>query len=155
MPKLLVIFVCTGNVCRSPMAAYLLRARLGRRSPWRVASAGVNAVRGLPPSVEAVQALEEQGIDLAGHRSRPLDAASVDAAALLVVMTGAHRRQIESLYPAAREKTFLLKDFDDSASDVDVHDPIGMSLATYRHVRDEIEAALPGLVHFLEELDVA
>jgi len=146
-----LVFVCTGNVCRSPMAEYMLRRELGEDGGWRVKSAGVAAVHGLPASPEAVQALAEDGIDLSPHRSRPLDGDLVDEAAVVVVMTAAHRDQLVRLFPDAAGKVFLLKAFGHAAGDL--RDPMGLPVERYRDVRGEIAEALPELAAFLNELD--
>ena len=145
----ILTFVCTGNICRSPMAEYLLRSVLPAHSPWHVQSAGVFAGAGMAASRAAVDALYEKGIDLSPHRSQPLAREVIDASEVIVVMTAAHRDQIMMLYPEAAEKSFLLKSFGGGG---DVRDPIGLSNGIYRRVRDEIAACLPGLVAFLAQL---
>lgn len=148
-----LLFVCTGNVCRSPMAEYLLRGRLGSLPGWTVASAGLHAGPGMPASRFAVDVVRERGIDMRGHRSRELDREQVDASALIVVMTAAHSDLIRALYPDAAERVFLLRSFDPAARHEDVEDPIGGSLEQYRRIRDQIEAALPELIAFAERLE--
>lgn len=148
----ILLFVCTGNICRSPMAEYMMRKRLGPDSGWKVMSAGVSALEGAPATPAAVTALREIGVNGGGHRSRPLDRELVDAASVIVVMTAAHRERVESLYPDAKEKTFVLRSFDPTAGAVDIDDPIGMPGAVYAECRDSIESALPGLQEFLDRL---
>lgn len=145
----LIVFVCTGNVCRSPMAEYLLRAHSELESGWDVCSAGLAAGFGIPASREAVDVMREKEIDLSAHSSRPLSAELVSAAALIVVMTQDHMRLMESLYPDAMEKVRLLKSFDSKASRMDLRDPIGMTHDVYRATRNEIEQALPELIAYL------
>lgn len=149
MPTGLIVFVCTGNICRSPMAEYLLRAHPDLSLGWDVCSAGLAAIFGVPASHEAVAVMREKGIDLSSHSSRPLSNELVKVASLVVVMTRDHKRRMDALYPDAVDKTRLLKSFDRHARDEDLCDPIGMSYDVYRGVRKEIEKALPELVAYL------
>ena len=152
MARHLIVFVCTGNVCRSPMAEYLLRGRLDEGLDWRVASAGLSAVDGMPASRAAVTILAERHIDLGPHRSRSLGGDLVDAADLIVVMTASHRDQMRAMFPGSEGKVSLLKSFDPAAVNEDVLDPIGQPPDTYRMICREIAAALPGLVSYLKAL---
>jgi len=148
----LVLFVCTGNTCRSPMAEVLFRMALPRGSSWRAASAGLAACEGARASEPAIAALREAGGDLCAHRSRPVTAELVQASAAIVVMTGAHALQIHARFPDARDKLFLLRSFDpDSPAHSDVSDPFCGSLDEYRCCRDLIRRAMPGLVRFLTQ----
>lgn len=150
-----VAFVCTGNICRSPMAEYLLRHRLGRDSAWRVTSAGLSATEGQPASDEAVQVLRQRHINLRPHRSRPATREWIDAATLLVVMTRSHREHLQLVAPGCGSRVYLLKTFDPDAREADVHDPIGLPRHVYRKTCEEIEAALPGLIRYLQTFNPA
>lgn len=147
----LVVMVCTGNICRSPMAKYLLRHWFGTDSPWEVESAGVGAMGGQPASEQAVIALADKGIDATRHRSRLLDQGLVDAADFIVVMTDDHRRIVQQRFPGARDKVHLLKSFGSAGRGDDIEDPIGQSVDVYREVRDEMNAVMPDLVLHLHE----
>jgi glycine hydroxymethyltransferase len=143
-----VLFVCTGNVCRSPMAEGLFKKLLSGRDDIRVRSAGVSAGSGMPASQHAVQVLFGDGVDLADFRSQPVSEDLVREATYIFVMTRDHKRMIELLFPEASEKTYLLREFEPGAPDVP--DPIGLGRETYERCRDTLKKALPILLQFIE-----
>jgi glycine hydroxymethyltransferase len=148
-----VLFVCTGNICRSPIAEGLFRRLIGNRKDIEVASAGVHAVRGQPPSLYAVEVSAEEGTDISGLRSQPLTATLVDQATHIFAMTGAHLETIQTLFPQTAEKTFLLREFEEPGTTVwrDVPDPIGLGRDVYEHCARIIKNALPSVLAFVEQ----
>lgn len=152
-----VLFVCTGNICRSPIAEGLFRRLIGNRKDIEVASAGVHAVRGQPPSLYAVQVCEEEGVSISDLRSQPLTAALVDRATHIFAMTGAHLETIHMLFPQGAEKTFLLREFEEPGTTVwrDVPDPIGLGREVYEDCARTIKNALPSVLAFVEESELA
>jgi glycine hydroxymethyltransferase len=148
-----VLFVCTGNICRSPIAEGLFRRLIGNRKDIEVASAGVHAVRGQPPSLYAVEVCAEEAIDISDLRSEPLTLVLVDRATHIFAMTGAHLETIQTLFPQTAEKTFLLREFEEPGATVwrDVPDPIGLGREVYEDCARIIKNALPSVLAFVEQ----
>lgn len=131
-----LLLVCTGNTCRSPMAEVIARDLLPGGEGEVVHSAGVTAGAGAAASREAVEAAQELGLDLSGHRSQPLTAQAVAEADCILTMTGAHRDLVLRLTPEAADRTWLLDE------DRDIADPFGGTLADYRVTAEQIKTAL-------------
>src|SRR5205085_8762460 len=143
--------------CRSPIAEGLFRRLIGNRKDIEVASAGVHAVRGQPPSLYAVQVCEAEGVNISDQRSQPLTAELVDRATHIFAMTGTHLETIHMLFPHGAEKTFLLREFEEPGATCwrDVPDPIGMGRDVYNTCAETIKNALPSVLAFVEESEVA
>jgi glycine hydroxymethyltransferase len=143
-----VLFVCTGNICRSPMAHGLFADLVRGRRDIEVTSAGIGAVGGQPPSAHSVEVMAELGLDIRNIRSKPLMADLVRKADFIFVMTYGHLDSMLLLFPSAAEKTFLLREFETDlpVMEREVSDPIGQSRETYRECRDQIRSALPRLL---------
>ena len=133
------------------MAEGLLRNLLPADSGWEVSSAGVCAANGWPASEHSVEALREKGIDISNITSQTLTPQLIEEADLLITMTEGHRQAILAVAPESKGKVFLLKSFGIAQCAADINDPVGGSLDLYRHVRDEIDAALPDLILYMME----
>lgn len=139
------------------MAEGLFRALIGNRRDIEVASAGVHAVRGQPPSMHAVDVLKRAGIDISSHRSQPLTATLVNRATHIFAMTGSHLETLHMLFPDSAPKSYLLREFEESGTTVwrDVPDPIGMNRHAYDECASTIKNALPAVLAFVEQSDLA
>ncbi|MCL6581298.1 MAG: threonylcarbamoyl-AMP synthase [Firmicutes bacterium] len=159
----LILVVCTGNTCRSPLGAAILADRLRRRGAgvaYAVESAGTAAVSGLPASPEAVEVARERGLDLTAHRSRPVTPDLLARARLILTMTREHKETLVRLHPGVADRTFTFKgyagtagtgDRDSSGGDdaEDIRDPIGCGLEAYRRTADDIESVVDRVVERL------
>ncbi len=135
------------------MAEGLFKHAVRGRGDVKVMSAGVGAVDGQLASDHAVRALREIGLDISQHRSSHLTAKMVAEAEYIFGMTHSHVDAITLLYPQAAEKTFLLREFDDTldAYENDISDPIGGSLEVYRNCRDQIEQGIASMLNFVDQ----
>ncbi|MFQ5947516.1 MAG: low molecular weight protein arginine phosphatase [Acidimicrobiia bacterium] len=139
-----VLFVCSGNICRSPMAERIARVRVAaalgvtaQELPLDFASAGTFARIGLPATGQSMLAAGEVGVDLSGHWSRPVDEEMVRRADRVYGLTRGHVRDVVALAPGSAEKVELL-----DADGADIEDPYGADLQAYRTVRDRIATAV-------------
>lgn len=133
------------------MAEGLFERMTAERADLRVLSAGVSTYPGQPPSAHAVEVLEELGVDISQHRSKPISEKVVEEADWIIAMTRSHLDSIIYLFPRAAEKVYLLREFEPAATSLDVADPIGMGLEAYRAAREIIRHSLPGLMQFIDQ----
>jgi protein-tyrosine-phosphatase len=106
-----VLYVCTGNVCRSPVAELIMRAWAAPRSGLSVSSAGIQALVGHPIDHGSAKALRQLGIDPSTHRARQLEPGMVSDADLVLTAETTHRDRVMTAVPRAFRRTFTLKEF--------------------------------------------
>lgn len=144
-----ILFVCTGNTCRSSMAEAILKHRIKNNgeefSDVTVSSAGVSAYPGDSASPNAVKALAEMGIDLAGHSASLLTEDMIKNADLILTMTEGHKRMVLVMDPSSSDKVWTLKEFVGIRGNIDILDPYGMDLNTYKKSAAEIKELIDAL----------
>jgi protein-tyrosine-phosphatase len=139
-----ILFICTGNTCRSPMAAALfnrLAAREGSGCGFSASSAGLSAFEGEPASTNAVLAIKEYGCDLSVHRAHGLVPEDMQEAFLILTLSVGHKQYINSRFSGTYRNVYALKEYVYGISE-DVKDPFGSSLEVYRQCAEEIAEAV-------------
>ncbi len=149
-----ILFVCTGNTCRSSMAEAMLKSMLeGTALDIKVTSAGTAVFRQDGAAKHAVEIMKERKIDLSDHVSKPVGLEEIRQADLILTMTRVHKRAILEMAPEFEDKVFTLKEYVDgdlheteSGHHLDIADPFGGTAQCYRACAAEIHEALEKLV---------
>ena len=136
-----VLFVCTANICRSPMAMAILRSIVGGRAEkWRIESAGTWAIEGMPSDPKTQNVLSERGLDIRSHRSRAVSKDLVNSFDLILTMEQGHQEALQIEFPSAAEHIYMLSELIGLRQNIG--DPIGGTIADFQKTADEIEHLL-------------
>jgi protein-tyrosine-phosphatase len=136
-----ILFVCAANICRSPMAMGLMTKQIARSSDeWRIESAGVWADVGYPAARNTLQVLENRGIDISNHRSRPVTLELIRDFNLILVMERNHKEAMRAAFPQFADRIFILSEM--IGPETDIIDPIGGPLVDFEDTAQEIENML-------------
>ena len=147
-----ILFVCSGNTCRSPMAAYLgafIKEKQYPKSDFCFDSAGIATSDGYPATENAIAALAEWRIDCSGHRSKRFQSYMVDLADYIICMTAMHKAALIHDYPEAAEKIIVIGEL--SGSGRDIPDPYMGSLELYCRTRDVLAEEIRMILEKLAE----
>lgn len=136
-----VMFICTGNICRSAMAHKMLEKKAKEENKdIEVYSCGVFAEDGDVPTYEGIDVMREYGIDLSKHRATNIRNSNIKDMDVILCATNSHKNNVISMYPELKEKVYTMKEYAGyDKKDIDIKDPWGYGIATYRMCAAEIE----------------
>ena len=134
-----ILFVCTGNTCRSPMAEGFLKYLLQNQTNINISSAGTSAILNEPANQSAITVMNEINIDISNYQSKPITLELLEYTNLILAMTNHHRETIIYHFPSIMEYSFLLSDYASNGKiKREISDPYGGTLEIYRNAREEI-----------------
>ena len=148
-----IMFICTGNICRSAMAHWLLLKKLEEkgRTDINVYSSGIYAQTGDGPTYEAIEAMKEYDVDLKPHRATNIRQSNIKEMDLILCATNSHKIAVLDLYPELKEKIFTLKEYvgykKENHNAINLDDPWGYGEDIYRHCASEINECLDLLLN--------
>lgn len=138
-----ILFICTGNTCRSPMTQYLFANVLQKQANNRLKSiklksAGLFAQEGQPATPEAIEVMLKEGLDLTSHRSTQVDGGMIEDADLIITMTSSQKAQLTRSFPYKKDKIFTLGEMA-GYEDFELFDPFGQGLPEYIKTLEQIK----------------
>lgn len=139
-----IMFVCTGNTCRSPMAEFLFRKLIGDRD-IEVSSAGLSAIKNSKANEYAINVGKLYGLDLTKHKSTKINDSNIDEMDLILCAETFHKNQLKKDYPYL--KIYTIKEFAGEVNDIDLEDPYGGGLNAYLMCIKEIEKNLKIIIN--------
>jgi len=139
-----VLFVCTANICRSPMAAALFRSRLEKERPdwkeWRIESAGTWASDGESATKNSRLVMSQRGLDIHGHRSKTVTAEALESFDLILTMESGHKEALKVEFPSLSDRIYMLSEMEGSSDPID--DPYGQPIQAYEEAANKMDRIL-------------
>ena len=148
-----IMFICTGNICRSAMADGLFQKKIDDRKMdnIEVYSSGIYASIGDTPTYEARRVMEEYGVDIKKHRATNIRYSEIKNMDLILCATTNHKNEVIYMYPELKDKVFTMKEYvnynREHHDPIDIKDPWGYDIDTYRSCADEIDECLELLIN--------
>lgn len=152
-----IMFICTGNICRSAMAEWMMKDKLNKNNinNIEIFSSGIYAQNGDTPTYEAIETMRENNIDLKQHRATNTTNSNINEMDLIFGMTQSHKNELAYLYPNLKDKIFTLKEYvnynKEGHNSINIKDPWGFDIETYRSCAAEIAECLDLLIKRLSE----
>ena len=144
-----ILFVCTGNICRSAMAQKLMEKKAKDNNiNVEIYSAGTYAEEGDYPTEEAIEVLKEYDVDLTGHRATSIENSNIEQMDVVLCSTTTHKLSLEKMYPNMKDKIYTLNEY--VGEGLEIKDPWGSDIATYRLCAAQINKYLDKLVEKLK-----
>lgn len=142
-----ILFVCSGNTCRSPMAQFLFQKIMEDRQKkeFEALSAGLFTCEGLPASAEAIEAMSGEGIDLSPHRSVRVNQEIIASSDLILAMTAEHYRFLMDSFPEKRDCIFTVSGYA-GIGEQDIYDPYGWGKQEYLHTLNQLKRIIEKVV---------
>lgn len=148
-----VMFVCTGNICRSAMAHGYMQYKVNSRydkENFLISSCGTDAITGDKSTKNAILAMEEYNVDLNNHRATNIRDIDIENYDIILCMTTQHKENITYLYPKLKEKIYTLKEYIDSDIEYkEIDDPWGFDIKVYKSCAKEVVENVDKLIEKL------
>lgn len=153
-----VMFVCTGNICRSAMAEGMMKKLVAdKKIDADTYSCGVYAETGDYATYHAVESVKEYGVDISGHRATNIRESKIEEMDCVLCATVSHKQSVLFLYPELKGKVYTMKEYagmDENGENLDIKDPWGYDENVYYRCAGEIEVCLERIVDKFREGDV-
>lgn len=148
-----VMFVCTGNTCRSAMAAaymqYLVKTKQ-KQDDYLISSCGVSAVTGTSATLNSIYVMKKYGVDMVKHRSTYIEDINIKDYDYIFCMTSSQKLAVSSLYPSLINKTYTLKEYVlHDNKNLDIVDPYGSDIEKYEMIANEIMSCIDKLLKLI------
>ncbi len=151
-----IMFICTGNICRSAMAEAMLKKLAKQKNKEiEVYSAGTTAYTGDVCTENAIQVMDEYGIDIRKHRATNIKESKIEEMDLILCATTSHKQMVNYLYPNLKEKVYTIKEYAEKndinkSTNINISDPWGFSTEVYRKCAKEIEENLEKIIDIIQ-----
>lgn len=139
-----IMFICTGNICRSAMAEWLMKKLVKDNNiEAKIYSSGIFAEDGDIPTYNAIEAIKEYGVDLREHRATNIRRSKIEDMDIILCATNSHKNNVINMYPNLKDKIYTIKEYAGfNESDLDIQDPFGYDIETYRFCASAINDCL-------------